>query len=473
MIAIDKLLQPQRIVTHLLGDSLNTRLLTSVGLLLVMFFSVTVTVLDYEFRQVSLTAIRDRLDVEALALMAASDERVPGKLLPSTLLLDSRFLSPNSGLYGQISLADGAESWQSPSLLGAKLAFAKNVRPGEKRFGTRVMSNGTRVLALSVGYSWEFSNGAVERLIFSVAESQEPYYEQLRQFRVQLFGGFAALAVLLIAALGLLLRRVLKPLRRIEQEIKEIEAGRLAELGAGYPRELVGATSNMNALLHNERERMARYRNTLGNLAHSLKTPLAVIRNLLAASNLQNVAEAKQLDEQVGRMDDIVRYQLKRAAASAGTSLGSAPIALYEAIEPLRNTLQKVYFERGVHCELDIPQDCRFPCDKGDLMEITGNLLDNAFKYGRQIVKLSAQPLLVPGSRRDGVMITVEDDGPGIAPDKRQQVLERGTRLDERQSGQGIGLSVVREVAKLYRGDVEIGESSLGGAKLTVRLLGA
>src|SRR5882757_3589945 len=391
MSAIQKIL-PQRFARYLymFGYSLNTRMLVSVGLLLALFFSLTVAVLDYQFRQLSLNAIHDRLDVDELALVAASDERTPGKLVPSTTLLDSRMLSPNSGLYGQISTDKGPDSWHSPSLLGAHLPFAKSVRPGERRFGTRVMSNGTRVLELSVGYSWEFSTAKAERIIFSVAESQEPYYEQLRQFRVRLFGGFATLAVLLIASLAVLLRYVLKPLRRIEQEIEAIEAGRLQELGRGYPRELIGATANMNTLLRNQRERMARYRNTLGNLAHSLKTPPAVIRNLLAAPDLQGIAEAPQLDEQVSRMDDIVRYQLTRAAASAGPTIGSAPIELYAVIEPLRNTLQKVYLERGLHCELDIARDCRFLCDKGDLLEIAGNLLDNAFKYGRRTVKLTA-----------------------------------------------------------------------------------
>lgn len=466
-------LSAQRFTRFLFSYSLNTRMLVSVGLLLALFFSLTVAVLDYQFRQLSLSAIRDRLDIDELALVAASEESAPGRLVPSTALLDSRMLSPNSGLYGQISNDRGTDSWQSPSLLGVHLAFAANVLPGDRRFGTRVMSNGTRVLELSVGYSWEFSTGKAERIIFSVAESQEPYYAQLRQFRVRLFGGFAALAMALITSLAMLLRYVLKPLRRIEQEIEEIEAGRLQELGGGYPRELLGATTNMNALLRNERDRMARYRNTLGNLAHSLKTPLAVIRNQLASPGLQSLTEARQLDEQVGRMDDIVRYQLKRAAASAGTTLGSAPIALYEAIEPLRSTLQKVYFERGLHCELAIATDCRFLCDKGDLLEITGNLLDNAFKYGRTMVRLSAASITVVGSRRDGVVIVVEDDGAGIAADKRQQVLERGTRLDERESGQGIGLSVVRELATLYQGSVEIGDSQLGGAKITVRLCGA
>lgn len=456
------------------GYSLNARLLVSVGLLLGLFFGVTAVVLDYQFRQISFGSIRDRLEVETMALMAATEEKTPGHLVPSTVLLDSRFLSPNSGLYAVI-VAPGASVWASQSLLGTELDCVKvlsHIKPGERHFGEEVLSNGTRVLALSIGYMWQFSDGSARPQVFSVAESQEPYYAQLRQFRAQLFGGFTVLSLLLMVALAALLRRVLKPLRRIEQEIESIEAGKLCQLSTEYPRELSGVQSNLNALLRSERQRSERYRDTLGNLAHSLKTPLAVLRNLVSSESLQQVPEARQLDEQLEQMNCIVSYQLKRAAASGGTGLG-APVAVRELIEPLRSSLHKVYFERDVHSEMDIAGDCRFAGDGRDLMEIAGNLLDNAFKYGHRRVRFSAAPWTVQGMRRDGVVLVVEDDGPGIAPDKRQQVLARGMRLDERQSGQGIGLSIVSELAKLYRGTLEIGESSLGGAKITVHLLGA
>jgi two-component system sensor histidine kinase PhoQ len=226
----------------------------------------------------------------------------------------------------------------------------------------------------------------------------------------------------------------------------------------------------MNALLRSDRERLARYRNTLGNLAHSLKTPLAVIRSLTSGSELQGLAAAKQLQEQVGRMDEIVGYQLKRAAMSGGSGLGSAPIEVAGVLEALRTTLQKVYAEKGVAIELQVDPSSRYLGDQGDLMEIAGNLLDNACKWCRKQVRFAASPYSPPGARRDGVQFVIEDDGPGIAPEKRELVLQRGARLDERVSGQGIGLSVVQELANLSGGDVLIAESSLGGAKITVRL---
>lgn len=454
------------------NHSLSNRLLITMTVLLTLFFGVTTLVLDSVFRDSSEQAIRERLEIQVQALMAASDEQAGNKLAPDKQVLDSRYLNPNSGLYGQINTAKGVLLWRSPSLLDTDLPLPMSIKPGARRFGLQVLPNGARLLTLSVALSWEFAHKRTQTLVFSVAESMEQYYTQLQRFRVRLFGGFAAMSLLLIVSLALLLRRVLQPLRRIESEIAAIEAGKLPELSAGYPRELIGVTTNLNTLLHSERERMGRYRNTLGNLAHSLKTPLAVIRNLLSSAELRELAAAKQLDEQVARMDDIVRYQLKRAAASAGMSLGAAPVVLREVVEPLINTLQKVYFDRHIDCQLDIADDCAFTADRDDLMELLGNLLDNAFKYCRQRVKVSIAASDSAAPRND-LMIQIEDDGPGIAAAQRQQVLERGKRLDERTSGQGIGLSVVRELAELYRGSVLIDDSALGGARVTVCLVAA
>jgi two-component system sensor histidine kinase PhoQ len=217
----------------------------------------------------------------------------------------------------------------------------------------------------------------------------------------------------------------------------------------------------MNALLRSDRERLLRYRNTLGNLAHSLKTPLAVARSL---------ATTPQLQEQITRMDDIVGYQLKRAAMSGGAGLGSAPIEVAGVIESLRVTLQKVYADKGIDIQLQVDANARYIGDQGDLLEIAGNILDNACKWCRTQVLLTAAPLITPGTRREGLILIIEDDGPGIAIEKREHVLKRGARLDERVSGQGIGLSVVQEVAQLSGGSVNIDTSSLGGAKITVRL---
>jgi two-component system sensor histidine kinase PhoQ len=169
-------------------------------------------------------------------------------------------------------------------------------------------------------------------------------------------------------------------------------------------------------------------------------------------------------------MDDIVKYQLRRAAASGGTGLGTAPTDVRDALEALRGALLKVYFDRGLICQLTVAEGCTFTGDREDLTEIAGNLLDNSFKWARTTVRITADRIVSPAARRDGLRLVIEDDGPGIPLESRAKVLERGARLDERVAGQGIGLSVVRELVELNGGVIDIDKSALGGARVEVKI---
>lgn len=450
--------------------SLSARLLASVSILLIVFFGITIVALYLMFRDWRDQALRDQLEVRLLALISASEEDSEGGLQPTPQLAETRFKNPSSGLYGEILRGDGYPSWRSNSLTGTGLEFPTDLKAGQRRFVELRRGDGAPVLALSMGIQWESDDGRSRSFVYSVAEDLRPYDAQLEQFRDRLFGWFVVLMLILLGALALLLRRGLSPLRRVEKEIEAIETGRLLEVSSGYPRELLGITTNLNTLLRIERERMARYRNTLGNLAHSFKTPLAVMRNLLNSQQSRELPLAVQLHEQVSRMDDIVKYQLRRAAASAGSGLATAPVDVYEVLAGLRGALLKVYAERALICDLRVADGCLFFGDREDLTEIAGNLLDNAFKWARTQIRLSAEPIGSSSARRDGLLIVVEDDGPGIPESERARVLERGARLDERVSGQGIGLSVVRELVQLNRGTITVEVSALGGARIEVRL---
>lgn len=447
-------------------------MLASVSVLLILFFGITIFVLDYMFRDITTKAMRERLEVQLVALITASEEDSSGGLRPSAQHVEAtaRFNTPGSGLYGEIMRSDGNPSWRSISLTGTGLVFESPPDIGGRHFGQLTNVDGSNVLALSRRLEWQFDTGATRSFVYSVAEDLGPYFAQLSNFRNQLFGWFAVLMFIMIGTIAVLVRRLLAPLRRVEKEITAIETGEMTEVGTGYPRELLGITTNLNTLLRGERERLARYRNTLGNLAHSFKTPLAVMRNLLSNEAMRGMPVARQLDEQVGRMDDIVKYQLKRAAASGSTGLGLAPVDVGEALEALRGALLKVYIERNLTCALKVDQGAMFFGDREDLTEIAGNLLDNAFKWARREVHLTVVRLTSPTARREGLSMVFEDDGPGIPDEKRAHVLERGARLDERVSGQGIGLSVVRELVGLNGGTITIDRSTLGGARIEVRL---
>src|SRR5690606_38670395 len=259
--------------------SLSARLLASVTVLLIVFFGITIAALDIVFRDLSEQTMRDRLEGQLLALITASEEDETGGLQPVPEKTEERLKNPGSGLSGEIMRSDGYPSWRSNSLTGTGLDFKTNLRSGERVYVQLRRADGAPLRALSRSIDWQFQDGVTRAFVFSVAEDLEPYYASLAKFRGRLFGWFGILMLLLLSSLALLLRRLLAPLRRVEREINAIEAGNLTELGTGYPRELLGITTNLNALLHSERERLARYRNTLGNLAHSFDTPLAVMRH--------------------------------------------------------------------------------------------------------------------------------------------------------------------------------------------------
>jgi two-component system, OmpR family, sensor histidine kinase PhoQ len=317
--------------------------------------------------------------------------------------------------------------------------------------------------------AWEFENGEVESFQFVVAQSLEPWRAQRRAFRLGLVGWFGVLAIATLAVLAVVLRGVLRPLGRIEGEIREMEAGRRERLSTGYPVELQGVAANLNALLHRERARQQRYRESLANLAHSLKTPLAAIRAQLAGSAARGPDAAAAIEAELARMDRIIGWQLRRAAAAGGAvGVGVIPVAVAPLARDLAATLDKVYRDRRIRCELEIAEETVFRGDEGDLQEILGNLFDNAWKYARSEVRCSASA--APGG---SLVLRVEDDGEGLDPARAAEALARGTRLDESLPGQGIGLAVVKELATAYGGRVEVERSALGGAAVTVRLFTA
>jgi two-component system, OmpR family, sensor histidine kinase PhoQ len=443
--------------------SLSRRLLIAVSVPLVLFFGVMMLVLDSGFRALSERSLNELLDAQMVSLIAAADPLPNGSYGPEPQTLDPRLATPHSGLYAQIRSA--GHLWRSASTAGVASDFGPLLQRGQRSLEYSVFGH-DRVAIESRAIRFEDDAQNAETLTFSVAVSLSPYEEQLWRFRRELLGWFVGLMLALLLTLAALLNWVLAPVRRMEREIHEVEEGRSEQLGGGYPRELSGVATNLNALLVGERKRVGRYRDTLGNLAHSLKTPLAVMRSSLPAAPAAGV-----LAGEIDRMNAIVEHQLKRAAASGGALLGQAPVELAPLAADLRAALLKVYAGKDLVIELAVAPAAQFIGDRGDLTELLGNLLDNACKWCRARVRLTAASDL-SAEPRQRLTLVIEDDGPGISAIDRARVLERGVRADENVPGYGLGLAMVHDTVDLYGGTLSIESSPLGGASFTVRLPG-
>ena len=448
-------------------SSLSARLLVSVSVLLLLFFGATVIVLDTAFRTAGEQARRDILDGHLMQLLAAANPNDEGALSFPPDLHEERFNTIGSGLYGELRDDSGQLAWRSRSALGLDIPQGGFPALGARVFERESLADGTPLLTLSLAVQWEFPDGELKPYVFKVAESLDSFNAQVAEFRRQLVGWFAAIALIMLLSISVLMRGLLRPLRQIEAEIGEIEEGKRTSLSEKFPTELTGVARNMNLLIDNERARSDRYRHTLDNLAHSLKTPLAAMRALTTDIGSSQALQGR-FNEQIERMDEIVRYQLRKPAASAADNLVLGPVPVAKEVERLVSGLRKVYHDKRPVIDSSVAPDIRFRGDTGDFLELAGNLLDNACKWCRSRVSITVRHSDNAQDRGGGMRLTVDDDGPGIPEEAAEALLERGMRLDEATPGHGIGLAIVRDLAKSYGGTLTIGRSVLGGAMISV-----
>ncbi len=448
--------------------SLSGRLRIAASVVLVAFLGLTGLTLDRAFRNSALAAVQDRLQAQVYMLLGAANLDTFNRLTLPQALPEARFSTPDSGLYADVMDSPGNLVWHSPSLLGRALPFFPAIRsPGDTQFAPLESSDNTPLFVLAFTVSWEITHNHYQIYTFRVAESRQDFNDQVWSFRRGLWGWLLAATAMLLAVQGLILRWSLKPLRRVAAEIKAIETGQRTELSSGYPEELQLLTTNLNTLIGQSHIRLERYRNALGDLAHSLKTPLAVLRGALETN--ADPADLRQtLSDQVERMNRTVDYQLQRAAASGRTAL-SAPLLVAPVARKILDSLSKVYAERALQLRAAIAATTVFYGDEGDLLEIIGNLADNACKWCQQQIMVRAYPANDHG--RIELVVEVEDDGPGIPPEQVPLLLHRGQRADPMVAGHGIGLAVVHNlVEEVYSGHLDIGRSTLGGVLVRARL---
>lgn len=444
------------------SPSLLLRLLLSAALALVISLALVGLAVDRGFRSASAGALEERLASTVFLLLSTLDVTADGRPLVSDGLAEPRLTQPGSGLYAGVLTE--SDDWQTPSLTGV-LEPPRPVRVarGEERF-IGPESDG-RFFLYALGLGWEQPDGDIVEMTLWAGEDPERYRAQVQAFRADLWRWLGLAALLLIVVQSLILLLSLRPLRRVAREIGEIEAGQRDRLSGAYPRELQPLTANLNALLMSERDNASHYRQALADLAHALKTPLAVMKARVESGD--SVAPEATADE-LARMERLIRRQLERAARSTRRTLNQ-PVAVRPVLERLADSLERLYRDAGVVIEVAGDDRIRVRADERDLMELCGNLLDNAAKYGRG--RVLAEVRTGPaGAREAGVEIRVEDNGPGLDAAAFARLLERGARGDEQAEGQGLGLAIALQLVEAYGGRLDCEASAtLTGAAIVAR----
>lgn len=448
--------------------SLQRRLLLTASAILAVFLGLTGLALDQAFQNSAESAQQGRLEGQLYGLLGAAELTPQGDLAVTSELAEPRFSRPQSGLVGQIVDANDTIIWKSPSGIGLDLPVQHVLEVDESRFQRREVSDGTAWFSYSYGLTWVDENEGEHRYSFRVMESPQAYDSQVIQFRKTLIVWLVAAALLLLVVQVLVLRWSLSPLRKIEEEVHEVEKGDRQQLTEDVPRELKGLAASLNLLLANERRHLQRYRNSLSDLAHSMKTPLAVLRGI--AESEKTTDKSRQIIEnEVGQMDSIVEYQLQKAAAAGRVSLTEG-VAILPVVNRLLESLRKVYRDKNISYAVDVDEGAIFMGEEGDLMEAVGNLLDNASKWCESNVSINVARISSDAGAHDRHNFIIEDDGPGIAEEQAELLLQRGARGDTQTPGHGIGLAVVREIVEAYGGQLTIARSEMGGAKVVVEI---
>jgi len=443
-------------------QSLSFRLFISAGFVLTAFFALVAFVLEQGFRESTEQGLKETLQVHLYSLLAVAEMTDAGKMKMPRSLREPRFSNPSSGLYAAINQTDNFLIWRSASAIGIDLSPSLTLKPGELIF---VKDNNKRFV-LHYSIIWENKKGIENHYVFTVAEDESFVIHQVDRFRVTLRTWLFFIGALLVLIQFFVLRWSLKPLRIIVNDLEDIEAGKKTRLNGQYPIELKGLAGNLNALISSERAHLERYRNTLSDLAHSLKTPLAILRGCIETS----VVNKETVEEQISRMNDIVEYQLQKAAAKGQKKL-AGKVDIAEIIDKIILSLEKVYSDKNIVFSFTHNDSFFMYGEAGDVYEIAGNLLDNAAKWCDQQVQISLVRLKKEKSAKFSLLLQIEDDGPGIPEAKLVEILQRGVRADEHMQGHGIGMAVVSELIALLGGQLSASTSeTLGGMKWQVYL---
>ncbi|MCP8939440.1 ATP-binding protein [Alsobacter sp. SYSU M60028] len=403
----------------------------------------------------------DELDHHATELANLVVLDADGALRLSVPLSDHRFQQPSSGYYWQVERPGGG-SLRSPSMGNSALALNLPL-DGTAQERTVTLEGPTGPVMVLERTVVGGPSGVPLRLAVGSDVTLRDAF--LATFKHTLAVSLAFIGLGLVATAAVMIWYGLLPLGRMRRELAAVRRGDAARLSEDLPEEVAPLAASVNALLQSNEEMIRRARLEAGNLAHALKTPLAILQfegeRLSAAGQ-----DGRTVVEQCDRIRRQIDYQLAHARAVASRSSGVAATRLAPALDALISGIERLYRGRGIAFELaDLPDDVVVACATEDLDEVMGNLVDNAAKWARSRVCITVSAL-----RDKTIRLCVEDDGPGMPPEARERAFEAGTRIDESTPGTGLGLAIVRDVVSLYGGKVWISTSAWGGVAANVEL---
>ncbi|MGI2150917.1 ATP-binding protein [Shewanella baltica] len=437
-------------------NSLKARLVISALLFILVLLPLIGVALNDAFTEQVKSATKNELSAYVYSILAVTEVENKQISIPE-LVLENRFNLIQSGLYAIATTEDASGKqtivWHSQSFMGMVPPPHFTIpATGQSAFEQIELAEQPHLI-YSFSVSFASQNQNVPVTIHIIKDERE-FQQQIDQFNQQLWTWLLILMfVMLVFQLSWLVW-TLRPLARFTQELHSVEQGKSMQLSSQYPTELQAVARQLNILLNTEQTQRKRYRNALADLAHSLKTPLAVIKSQA------DLSEASS--EQVSVISRIIGHQLKRAqtAAAASWHLG---IRVDDVAAKLLRTLAKIYREPQINLSGEMADEAVFKGDEADLTEILGNVLDNACKAAKSTVKLT-----VTGDAYQ-LLICIEDDGPGISEALQNQIFERGIRADSYHQGNGIGLAIVRDLVDSYNGRISVSRSeTLGGAKFSI-----
>ena len=406
--------------------SLKFRSFLAAVLALIIFIPLAAVALERAFVNNLTQSVLEQLRVHSLTLITEFEFEDNNVMMPQ-FLYNEKLNMPESGLYAyirtsqsQVWRSESSISMEAPTLLDSPLT-------GEESFDSNVDSENPY---FKYSYTAEFEGqNTYIPVTFHLFQSTDEFNQHLQEYRLTLWYWLGIVSLLLMALLLFSLNTALMPISQLIKQIKRIEKGELHEIQQSYPEELEQLKTSINHLLKAEMQQRQRYKNGLGDLAHSLKTPLAVL------NSQDNMPEATI--QPLQQIQNSIARQLKRSIGADSAWLALQP--LHEISTQIIGAMKKVYADKSLDISLICEENIRFRCDKTDLMEMMGNILDNACKAANS-------KILVTVSQPADLMIQVEDDGPGISEENKELLLSRGARLDTYAEGQGIGMAVVSDL---------------------------